>query len=129
MVNIFAQQGFPGAQELLLKCSRVGLKKRKPFVEIVKETPRQEGETDTARVRRIWDRCPKYDTKCPAVITEELLRAPVLTLWATTIAERFGFDQDEALTFGEAVAGATAQSNSRAVRRPEDGFRLLCFDE
>ena len=37
-------------------------------------------------------------------------RAPVLTLWATTIAERFGFDQDEALALGKAVAGLTAQS-------------------
>jgi hypothetical protein len=38
-------------------------------------------------------------------------RAPVLTLWATTVAERLGFDQDEALTLGKAVAGLTAQSN------------------
>jgi DNA-binding transcriptional MocR family regulator len=74
IVKIFAQQGFPGAQELLQKCSQVGLKKRKRFSEIVKETPRQEGETYIAWVRRIWDQCAKYDTNCPAVITEELLQ-------------------------------------------------------
>lgn len=37
-------------------------------------------------------------------------RAPVLTLWATTVAERLGFAQDEALSLGKAVAGLTAQS-------------------
>jgi hypothetical protein len=42
-------------------------------------------------------------------------RAPVLTLWATTVAERFGFDQDEALTLGKAVAGLTAQSKGRRL--------------
>jgi hypothetical protein len=40
-------------------------------------------------------------------------RAPVLTLWATTVAERLGFDQDEALSLGKAVAGLTAQSKGR----------------
>ena len=32
-------------------------------------------------------------------------RAPVLTLWATIVAERLGYDKKEALTFGERVAG------------------------
>jgi len=32
-------------------------------------------------------------------------RAPVLTLWAAVVAERLGFDRDEALTLGRAVAG------------------------
>ena len=40
-------------------------------------------------------------------------RAPVLTLWATTVAERMGFDRDEALSLGKAVAGLTAQSKGR----------------
>jgi hypothetical protein len=40
-------------------------------------------------------------------------RAPVLTLWATTVAERLGFNQDEALSLGKAVAGLTAQSKGR----------------
>jgi hypothetical protein len=74
MVKIFAKQGFPGAEELLLKCLRDGLKKTKPFADIVKETPRQEGEACGAWVRRIWNQCDKYDTNCPTVITEELLQ-------------------------------------------------------
>ena len=74
MAKLFARNGYPGAQELLQKCLRVGVKKRKRFAEIVKETPRQEGETYIAWVRRIWDQCSKYDTKCPTVITEELLQ-------------------------------------------------------
>ena len=42
-------------------------------------------------------------------------RAPVLTLWATTVAERLGFDQDEALSIGKAVAGLTAQSKGQRL--------------
>jgi hypothetical protein len=42
-------------------------------------------------------------------------RAPVLTLWATTVAERLGFDHDEALSLGKAVAGLTAQSKGRRL--------------
>ncbi len=37
-------------------------------------------------------------------------RAPVLTLWAAVVAERLGFDRDEALTFGRAVAGLNAHA-------------------
>jgi hypothetical protein len=73
-LKIFAKQGFPGAQELLQKCSQSGLKKRKSFAEIVREAPRQAGETSIAWVRRIWDECAKYATKCPNVITDELLQ-------------------------------------------------------
>ena len=42
-------------------------------------------------------------------------RAPVLTLWATTVAGRLGFDQDEALSLGKAVAGLTAQSKGQRL--------------
>lgn len=35
-------------------------------------------------------------------------RAPVLTLWAVIVAERLGFDMDEALTLGRAIAGVNA---------------------
>jgi len=38
-------------------------------------------------------------------------RVPVLTLWATVVAERLGFDHDVALTLGRAVAGTSAQMN------------------
>lgn len=37
-------------------------------------------------------------------------RAPVLTLWAAVVAESLGFDWDEALTLGRAVAGLNAYS-------------------
>ncbi len=37
-------------------------------------------------------------------------RAPVLTLWAAVVAERLGFDRDEALTLGRAVAGLDAHA-------------------
>ena len=69
-------------------------------------------------------------------------RAPVLTLWATTVAERLGFDQDEALSLGKAVAGLTAQSKgqrlgiykpvpqevkkARARKRGEEFFVEIC---
>jgi hypothetical protein len=43
-------------------------------------------------------------------------RAPVLTLWAAVVAERLGFDGDEALSLGKAVAGLTAQSKGRRLR-------------
>jgi hypothetical protein len=42
-------------------------------------------------------------------------RAPVLTLWAAVVAERLGFDGDEALTLGRAVAGLNAQSKGRRL--------------
>jgi len=40
-------------------------------------------------------------------------RAPVLTLWASVVAERLGFDRAAALTLGKAMAGLTAQSKGR----------------
>ena len=42
-------------------------------------------------------------------------RAPVLTLWAAVVAECLGFDYDEALTLGKAVAGLTAQSKGQRL--------------
>ncbi len=42
-------------------------------------------------------------------------RAPVLTLWATVVAERLGYDQKTALTLGRAVAGLNAQSKGRKL--------------
>jgi hypothetical protein len=43
----------------------------------------------------------------------QINRAPVLTLWAATVAERLGFKKDEALSLGKAVAGLNAQSKGR----------------
>jgi hypothetical protein len=43
----------------------------------------------------------------------EINRAPVLTLWATIVAERLGYDKKESLTLGKAVAGLNAQSKGK----------------
>ncbi|MGO9849056.1 MAG: hypothetical protein ACLPKT_21370 [Methylocella sp.] len=45
----------------------------------------------------------------------EINRAPVLTLWAAVVAERLGFDWQEALTLGRAVAGLNAYSKGKAL--------------
>jgi hypothetical protein len=42
-------------------------------------------------------------------------RAPVLTLWTAVVAERLGFQRQEALTLGRAVAGLNAQSKGRRL--------------
>lgn len=48
-------------------------------------------------------------------------RAPVLTLWAAVVAERLGYDRDEALTLGRAVAGLNAQSKGQRLGLFEPG--------
>jgi hypothetical protein len=73
MLKLFVKQGFLGAEEVLRICSQAGLKKRKRFAAIVKDTPRHEGESSIAWVRRIWDECNKFATDIPEAITEELL--------------------------------------------------------
>ena len=70
--------------------------------------------------------------------TISINRAPVLTLWAAVVAQRLGFDEDEALTLGKAVAGLNAQAKGRRLgifkpheekakkaREKERGERLL----
>jgi hypothetical protein len=54
--------------------------------------------------------------------TISINRAPVLALWAAVVAERLGFDRDEALSLGRAVAGLNAQSKGRrlGVFRPHE---------
>jgi hypothetical protein len=47
--------------------------------------------------------------------TLSINRAPVLTLWAAVVAERLGFDPDEGLSLGRAVAGLNAQSKGRRL--------------
>jgi hypothetical protein len=49
------------------------------------------------------------------VRTISINRAPVLTLWAAVVAQRLGFDEDEALTLGKAVAGLNAQAKGRRL--------------
>ena len=46
------------------------------------------------------------------MIRIEINRAPVMTLWASVVAERLGHPSDEALTLGRAVAGMNAQSKA-----------------
>jgi hypothetical protein len=50
-------------------------------------------------------------------------RAPVMTLWAAVVAERLGFDVDEALTIGQAVSGLNAFSKGLrlGIYTPEPG--------
>ena len=45
----------------------------------------------------------------------QINRAPVLTLWAAIVAERLGFNPDEALSLGKALAGLNAQSKVRRL--------------
>lgn len=47
--------------------------------------------------------------------TIKINRAPVLTLWAAVVAERLGFDRQEALTFGRAVASSSAAMKGKAL--------------
>lgn len=42
-------------------------------------------------------------------------RAPTLTLWVKVVAEREGFSEDTAATFGRAIAGMLAQSRGRSL--------------
>jgi hypothetical protein len=42
-------------------------------------------------------------------------RAPVLTLWATVVAERLGYKEDEALSLGKSLTGITAQRKGRRL--------------
>jgi hypothetical protein len=71
LLKMFTKWGFSEAQKVLDARPRV--KQRKPFAEIVKETPRDEGETSSAWVHRIWNECDKYETNIPTVLTDELL--------------------------------------------------------
>jgi hypothetical protein len=47
--------------------------------------------------------------------TISINRAPVLILWAAVVAQRLGFDEDEALSLGKAVAGLNAQTKGRRL--------------
>lgn len=52
--------------------------------------------------------------------TVKINRAPVLTLWATIVAERLGHPPETALTLGRAVAGLNAQSKARRLGLVEE---------
>lgn len=48
-------------------------------------------------------------------------RAPVMTLWAAVVAERLGFNHEEALTIGKVVAGLNAQAKGQRLGIFEPG--------
>jgi len=48
-------------------------------------------------------------------VTIQINRAPVLTLWATVVGEVLGFNPQEALSLGKAVAGLNAQTKGRRL--------------
>jgi hypothetical protein len=52
----------------------------------------------------------------------QINRAPVPTLWAAVVAERLGYDWDEAVTLGRAVAGMNAATKaiSLGIAKPRD---------
>jgi hypothetical protein len=55
-------------------------------------------------------------------------RAPVLTLWASVVAEQLGHDRQAALSLGKALSGLNAQSKGRQLgiyhkREPELGAK------
>lgn len=47
-------------------------------------------------------------------------RAPVLTLWVKKVAQREGYDEDTAFSFGKAVSGMLAQSKGRSIGMLEE---------
>ncbi len=49
-------------------------------------------------------------------------RAPVLTLWASVVAERLGYKSDESLSLAKAVVGLTAGAKAKrlGIHRPRD---------
>lgn len=71
----------------------------------------------------------------------EINRAPVLTLWASVVAERLGHSRATALTLGKTIAGKVAYSKAQTIgrarkRKPEtsstpkpagEKTRLLAF--
>jgi hypothetical protein len=65
-----------------------------------------------------------HDTITPSALgnrhgVEDALHqpCPVLTLWASVVAGRLGFERDEALTLGRAVAGLNVYSKGRSLAR------------
>ena len=51
-------------------------------------------------------------------------RAPFLTLWATVVARRLGFAEEEALSLAKAFTGITAQSKAQrlGLSQPRPGY-------
>lgn len=56
-------------------------------------------------------------------------RAPVLTLWASVVAQRLGFDYNEALTLGRAVCGASAYAKGKSLGLIEPSLKALADEK
>jgi hypothetical protein len=54
-------------------------------------------------------------SKRGSVLHVTVNRAPVLTLWAAVVAQRLGFDREEALTMGRVVAGLNAYAKGKSL--------------
>ena len=54
-----------------------------------------------------------FNIRMSETVLFQINRAPVLTLWAAIVAERLGFDHDEGMTLGRAVAGLNATSKGK----------------
>jgi hypothetical protein len=50
-----------------------------------------------------------------AMQTTKINRAPAMTLWAVVLAERLGYQHEEALTLGHAATGLNAYSKASAI--------------
>jgi len=64
---------------------------------------------------RVFGDNPRMAVSGGTTQTVTINRAPVLTLWAAVVAERLGYDRDEAVTLGQAVAGLNAASKARSL--------------
>ncbi len=60
-------------------------------------------------------RAAEWSARKMAKQTVSINRAPVLTLWGAVVAARMGYDWQEALSFGRAVAGLNAQAKGRRL--------------
>lgn len=81
-----------------------------------KETSKQDApaeDTKDAEHKEAGQSSVKEDQSSSASI--EINRAPVLTLWVAVVAQREGFQEDAALTFGKAISGMLAQAKGRAI--------------
>jgi hypothetical protein len=100
---------------------RVTSSQRKPST--ARKSSRAE-KTSTPR-KSSTPRSTSTPRKLPTVKSKAVVinRAPVLTLWTTVVAERLGYDAQEALTLGKAVAGLTAQVKGRHLGIYEERTR------
>src|SRR5262249_15719493 len=79
----------------------------------VSRSPPPGAQEDRQRLEPMNEaRDPSTDKPSRAI---SINRAPVLTLWAAVVAERLGYNADEALTLGKARAGLNVQAKGRRL--------------